>query len=69
MALPLLDLDQLLEVLDHHPMITNENTKAVTAPELVQELVAQELEEQELVEHQDLHRQAPVQLHHQHTEV
>ncbi len=59
----LLDLDQLLEVLDHHT-ITNANMKAVTVPELVLE----ELVGQELVEQQD-RLQVPVPLHHQHTEV
>jgi hypothetical protein len=61
---PLLDLDQLLEVLDHHHTITNANMKAVTVPELVLE----ELVGQELVEQQD-RLQVPVPLHHQHTEV
>jgi hypothetical protein len=59
---PLLDLDQLLEVTDHHPMITNESMKAVTALEL-------ELVGPELVEHQERLRQVPVPLHHQHKEV
>ncbi len=59
---PLLDLDQLLEVTDHHPMITNESMKAVTALEL-------ELVGPEPVEHQERLRQVPVHLHHQHTEV